>query len=59
MIDPPTQSMAAVPTSVSPFRKPGIPFTTARPTARVSPSRPCVAMASPASSAFTISATAP
>jgi hypothetical protein len=59
MIDPPTQSMASVPTIVSVRRKPGIPRTIPRPNARPARVRPSEARCRPTSSAFTISATDP
>jgi hypothetical protein len=59
MIDPPTQSMASVPTNVSVRRKPGMPATIPRPNARPAPVRAPAARCRPTSSAFTISATEP
>jgi transketolase C-terminal domain/subunit len=59
MIDPPTQSMASVPTIVSVRRKPGMPRTIPRPSARPGAVRPSAARCRPTSSAFTISATEP
>ena len=58
-IDPPTQSMAAVPTVDRTDMSFGIATTSPRPMARVSPSPPRFARKSPMSSIFTISATVP
>ena len=57
-IPPPTQSMAAVPTSPSSLRKCGITRTMPRPMARAT-GRPLLASAKPTSSAFTMTATVP
>ena len=63
MMPPPTQIIAAVPTTLRNVRKPGMPRTSARPSARPWRPSPCalsfLASATPASSAFTISATTP
>ena len=63
MMPPPTQIMAAVPAALRNVRKPGIPNTSARPVARLSAPITValwfLASATPASSAFTISATTP
>ena len=63
MMPPPTQIMAAVPATLRNVRKPGMPKTSARPSARLSAPIAVAlsfpASATPASSAFTISATTP
>ena len=63
MMPPPTQIIAAVPTTASIFRKIGMPWTRIRPTAPAKPPRVEAelvrASATPASSAFTIRATPP
>ncbi len=59
MIEPPTQTIAAVPTTISSFMNFGTPLTISSPSLRVAASRPFAASSRPKSSAFTISATAP
>lgn len=59
MMEPPTHSMATVPTAEMNAITDGMPLTMARPMLRVSERRPELAILRPMSSAFTSRATVP